>query len=586
MQGTFLAFGGDCTLMPPIITEQARRVLEERYFDKDKDGNLLEDWEGLCRRVAKAIAQEETKYDSSASYWEGVFFENIYYMNFLPNTPTLFNAGSRGKLGLLSACFVQIPDDSIDSIMQHAWWSAKLFQAGAGVGYNFSNLREEGAYVRSSGRQSSGAISFMKNIFNSVGEVVRQGGRRRAAMMGLLNDDHPEIEKFITFKNNEDALVNFNISVFASDRFMRAVENNDVWHLKSRVDGSIVKTVSARELMLQLAENNWSMAEPGMIWRDTINRYNPLMKSGYEIHCVNPCGEATLLNAENCCLGSINLKNHVSGGDVNWGMLEKTVRMAVRFLDDVVDANRHVHEVFERASKMTRRIGIGVTGFADVLIMLNITYGSDSSFEFAKELASFMNDCATDESKRLAKERGCYPLWEKSLHKYMGLPLRNVSLFAIAPEGSRSIISNTSPSIEPNFGRIIARTSKGIGDGVFMHPLAESPSFITTYEVPLEKHIKMQSVWQNALNRNMVAQAISKTNNAPRNISPDEIMEAYLEAWRLGCKGLTMYRDGSRDAVYYEARDGEIRDEHGRIVPTCNTGSCDVGMIKTAVTDE
>ncbi len=568
--------------MAPHISDQAMEILVARYFDRDSNGNILEDWEGLAKRVAKRIAQEETKYNSSADRYEKEFFNIIHEMDFLPNTPTLFNAGSRGGLGLLSACFVQIPDDSLDSIMQHAWWSAKLFQAGAGVGYNFSRLREEGAPVRTSMRESSGAISFMKHIFNSVGEVVRQGGRRRAAMMGLLNDDHPELLKFVTFKNTEDALVNFNISVFASDDFMRAAEKNQPWSLVSRNGGEIVTTVNARAVLEMIAENNWAMAEPGMIWRDTINRFNPLFKSGYEIECVNPCGEATLFNFENCCLGSINLKNHVSNGDMDWKKLENTIRLAVRFLDDVVDANVHVHEVFERASKATRRIGIGVTGFADVLVLLNIVYGSEQSYDFAKELASFMNDIAVDESAKLAAERGCYPLWEKSYHKDMGLPLRNVSLFAIAPEGSRSIISGTSPSIEPNFGRVIARTNKGIGSGVIEHPLAHHEAFVTTYEVPFYAHIKMQSVWQNALNRNMVAQAISKTNNAPANIKYDEIVEAYLEAWRLGCKGLTMYRDGSRDAVYHEVREGEVRDEHGRIIPECSTGVCDIGMVKVA----
>lgn len=564
----------------PFLSEQALEILNERYFDKDDDGNPLEDWEGLARRVAKAIAYEELKYGLSNKEWEEKFFNAIYDMDFLPNSPTLFNAGSRGGLKLLSACFVQVPEDSLDSIFQHLWYSAKLFQAGAGVGYNFSALREEGALVRTSMRPSSGAISFMSHLFNNVGEVVRQGGRRRAAMMGLLDDDHPEIEKFITFKNDDATLTNFNISIFASDQFMKAIENDDDWELIGRTSGNVVKRVRAKELFEMFAYNNWLMAEPGMIWRDTINRNNPLLKAGYEIRAVNPCSEATLLNFENCCLGSINLVNHVSNGEMDWHKLERTVRLAVRFLDDVLDANRHVADVFRDASLATRRIGIGVTGFADVLIMMDSVYGSESSFRIADEIASFIVSTAVHESSVLAMERGPYPLWDKSWHAHMGVPLRNVSLIAIAPEGSRSILSGTSPSIEPNFGRVITRTKKGIGSGTFRHPLADHPAFVTTYEVPFEAHIKMQATWQKAIDKFMVGQAISKTNNAPRNTSPEEIAEAYLEAWRLGCKGLTVYRDSSRDSVYYENKDDEIRDEHGRLVLDCATGACDIGMNK------
>lgn len=565
--------------MSPKLSEQALEVLEARYFDRDENGQPLEDWEGLCRRVARAIASQELNYLNDPRPWEELFFDAIYNLDFLPNSPTLFNAGSRGGLGLLSACFVQIPGDSLDEIMHHAWLSAKLFQAGAGVGYNFSELREEGALVSTSMRPSSGAVSFMKHIFNSIGEVVRQGGRRRAAMMGLLDDDHPEIEKFITFKNSESSLINFNISVFASDAFMVAVEKDGDWHLRSR-RGGFVRKVRARELFMKMIQNNWEMAEPGMIWRDTINRHNPLYGAGYEVRCVNPCGEATLLNYENCCLGSINLVNHFRDGGVDWQKLEHTVRVAVRFLDDVVDANRHVHPEFERASKATRRIGVGVTGFADLLVMMDSIYGSPSSYRIAEEIASFMNRVAVDESRRIAEQKGPYPLWERSEHKEMGLLLRNVSLLSVAPEGSRSIISGTSPSIEPNFGRVVVRTSKGIGSGTFPHPLAHLPAFRTTYEVPLEAHIKMQAVWQRAMNENKVGQSISKTNNAPKDVTPDELAEAYLEAWRMGCKGLTTYRDSSRDAVYYEHRAGEVRDENGKIVVECSTGACDIGMAK------
>lgn len=569
------------------LSEQAIKVLEERYFDKDENNNIIEDWGGLSSRVAKAIAAQESRYGNDPKPFEELFFDAIYNLDFMPNSPTLFNAGSRGKLGLLSACFVQIPEDSIDSIMKHAWYSAKLFQAGAGVGYNFSNLRESGAMVRTSMRPSSGAISFMYHIFNSIGEVVRQGGRRRAAMMGLLADNHPEIIDFITFKNKEDSLVNFNISIATSDSFMKAVESKSDWDLTGVTSGNAVRTVNAYDLFMSAMYNNWLMAEPGMIWLDNINRKNPLYKAGYVIKAVNPCSEATLLNFENCCLGSVNLVNHIRQGpdgvEIDWNKLERTVRIAVRFLDDVVDANKHIDEVFERASKMTRRIGVGVTGFADVLVMMDVFYGSPSSYRIADEIGRFINRIAVDESSNIAREKGPYPLWGVSAHKEMNILLRNVSLLAIAPEGSRSIITGTSPSIEPNFGRIIVRTNKGIGSGVIKHPLAERKAFVTTYEVPFDAHIKMQSIWQSAIDEDMVGQAISKTNNAPADVDETEIAEAYLEAWRLGCKGLTVYRDGSRDAVYYEARDGEVRDENGRIVPECSTGACDVGMVKANV---
>lgn len=547
------------------LTPMAIEILEARYFDKDVDGAFLEDWEGLARRVAKAISDVEIRYGLSSDKYNDEFFDAIYNLDFLPNSPTLFNAGSRGSLGLLSACFVQIPDDSIDSIMQHAWHSAKLFQAGSGIGYNFSNLRAEGELVKSSMRPSSGAVSFMKNIFNSVGNVVKQGGRRRAAMMGLLNDDHPELEKFIDFKSQEDSLENFNISIFTSDDFMKAVENNRDWYLTNRADDSVAKVVNARELFDRMVANNVKMAEPGMIFGDTINRHNPLLNIAGRIECVNPCGEATLYNYENCCLGSINLVNHVSNGEIDWDRFERTIRIGIRFLDNVVDANVHVSPEFEAASLSTRRIGLGVTGFADVLVMLGSIYGSPSSFDIADQVATFMNKISIDESMKLAAVKGTYPMWEGSWHSKHWLPLRNVSLLAIAPEGSRSLISNTSASIEPNFGREITRTDKGIGAGTWKHPLGENPNFVTTYEVPLEGHIKMQAIWQKAMNANMVGQSISKTNNAPRGTSAQELGEAYLEAWRLGCKGLTTYVDGSRDSVYYEKREDEKRDEFGHI---------------------
>lgn len=562
------------------LTEQAEEVLAERYYDKDENGTPLEDWEGLSHRVASAIAKEEYRYGLEPTRYEELFFDSIYNLDFMPNTPALMNAGSRGGLGLLSACFVQVPDDSIDSIMQHAWHSAKLFQSGAGVGYNFSNLRAEGEMVKSSMRPSSGSVSFMKHIFNSIGDVVKQGGRRRAAMMGLLNDSHPEIEKFISFKNHEDSLTNFNISIWTSDEFMEAIQSGSDWGLKEVTSGNVVRTVKADELFSKMIYNNWLMAEPGMIWGDNINRVNPLRKSMGNISCVNPCGEATLYNYENCCLGSINLWNHLSNGDFDWDKLERTIRIGIRFLDNVVDANEHVSPEFKTSSLNTRRIGLGVTGFADSLIYMNSIYGSDSSFDIARNLALFINRIATDESKRIAEEKGPYPLWNQSWHKENGLKLRNVSLLAIAPEGSRSIISNTSPSIEPNFGRVVVRTKKGIGSGTFKHKLADSPAFVTTYEVPLESHIKMQAAWQNAMDVNMVGQSISKTNNAPKDIAPEELGEAYIEAWRLGCKGLTTYRDGSRDAVYFEKRDDEARDEHGKLIQECTTGVCDVGFSK------
>lgn len=551
------------------LTPLAEEVLQGRYYDRDENGQFLEDWQGLSKRVARAISAQEQRYGIDPKEIEESFFNAIYSLDFLPNSPCLMNAGSRGGLRLLSACFVQIPDDSLDSIMQHAWHSAKLFQSGAGVGYNFSNLRAEGEMVKTSMRASSGATSFMKHIFNSIGDVVKQGGRRRAAMMGLLNDNHPELEKFITFKNNEDSLVNFNISIFSSDEFMKAIEKKDSWDLISRVGGHSVKTINAADTFDKMIHNNWLMAEPGMIWKDTINKHNPLYPR-YKIECVNPCGEATLFNYENCCLGSINLVNHISNGQIDWNHLETTIRVGVRFLDDVVDANIHVAKEFEQASLNTRRIGLGVTGFADVLIMLGSVYGSESSYSIAEEIGSFMNRIAVDESKNLAEIKGPYPMWEQSKHKDMGLKIRNISLLAIAPEGSRSLISNTSASIEPNFGREIVRTSKGIGASTWKHRLADNPSFVTTYEVPLASHIKMQATWQDTMNQNMVGQSISKTNNAPATIKEDELREAYLEAWRIGCKGLTTYVDSSRDSVYYEKRDGEKRDESGRLVSSQN----------------
>lgn len=564
----------------PFLSQQAEEVLQSRYYDRDPiTGVALENWEGLCKRVSRHIAHIETRYGNDPRKWEEEFFTSLHEMDLMPNTPCLMNAGSRGGLGLLSACFVQIPGDDLTDIMTHLGHSALLFKSGAGVGYNFSHLRGSNEMVRSSMRPSSGALSYVQ-LFNALGDTVKQGGRRRAAMMGLLSDSHPEIENFINFKNTDQTLTNFNISILASDAFMQAIEMGGDWDLKNRIDGSAYKTVSAEDLYKKMIHNNLNMAEPGMIWLDNINRHNPVLKTLGPIECVNPCGEATLYDYENCCLASVNLMNHLSDGQVDWERLAHTVRIGVRFLDNVVDANVHVSPEFEKASLATRRIGLGVTGFADLLVHLDSVYGSESSLSIATEIATFINGVATVASQELALEKGPYPAWDGSWHQAAGLMLRNVSLLSIAPEGSRSLIAGVSPSIEPNFGRTIVRTNRGIGSGTFTHPLADNPAFVTTYEVPLEGHIKMQAAWQDAMNANMVAQSISKTCNAPANIKDDELAEAYLEAWRLGLKGLTTYVDGSRDAVFHEEREEEQRDEHGRVIQDCATGVCDVGLAK------
>lgn len=550
----------------------AESILRERYFDKEENGDFLEDWEGLSRRVAHEIARQDSKYGLRYDEEKEKYFNAINDLDWLPNTPTLMNAGSRGGLGLLSACFVQIPDDSLDSIYEHVWYSAKLFQAGAGVGYNFSNLRGDEEYVKTSMRNSSGAISFMKHAFNSTGEVVKQGGRRRAAMMGLLNADHPQIEQFIEFKNDDgdrNPLENFNISIFTPDSFMEAVQNDEDWTLINRTNGN-TKIIRARELFEHMVANNWRMAEPGMIFSDSINRHNPLLKTRGRIHCVNPCGEATLYNFENCCLGSVNLANHISGNQVNWDKLNDTVRLGTRFLDNVVDANVHVNDKFKNASLDTRRTGLGVTGFSNMLVSLGMYYGSPSSIAFAEELGTFINEVAFNESQNIAKIKGPYPAWEGSWHQENGFMPRSVSGIALAPEGTRSLISDTDSSIEPAMGREIVRTGAGIGSGTWKHRQADDDNFRTAKEVPLYDHIKMQAAWQRAVNLNMFGQAISKTNIAPNSITEGEMADAYMTAWEMGVKGYTMYRDGSRDGVYYDASDGKERDEKGRLVDITN----------------
>lgn len=552
------------------ITENARTVLESRYLLRDKHGRITETPEELFHRVAKHIAGAEKIFGSSANVrlYEQQFFSLLHDLLFVPNSPTLMNAGT--ELGQLSACFVLPVQDSIESIFDTLKYTALIQKSGGGTGFNFSAIRPKNEFVASTGGDASGPLSFMK-IYDAATENIKQGGKRRGANMGILDVTHPDIEEFITSKNEEGILRNFNISVAASDAFMRAVESDCDWEL-SHPSGEIHKTIRAKALWQLIIHNAWKSGDPGMIFTDTINAANPTPVVG-KIECTNPCGEVPLLPYEPCNLGSVNLSKMVSGGTVNWELLEDTLRSAIRFLDNVIEVNNYVLPQIERMAKGNRKIGLGVMGWADMLVQLGIPYASDEAVELAETVMEFINKKSADASEQLAQERGVFPNWKKSIYHH-ARPMRNATRTSIAPTGTISIIADASSSVEPLFALAFTRKNvlknqelpevnklfidhlqkndlyseevirDVIRDGSTMNtnlPAAVKKLFATSHEISFEWHIRHQVAFQKHTDN-----AVSKTINFPETATEQQIADTYFSAWKSGAKGITIYREGSK----------------------------------------
>ena len=540
------------------LSKNALTVLERRYLMKNGEGVVIETVEELFRRVAGAIAASDRRYDENADCeaLADSFYRMMTNLEFLPNSPTLMNAGR--PLGQLSACFVLPVEDTMEGIFETIKQAALIHKSGGGTGFSFSRLRPCGSAVNSTGGVASGPISFMK-VFNMATEAVKQGGTRRGANMGILRVDHPDIMEFIHCKTNNKEITNFNISVGLTEKFMNAVEAGKDYGLVDPHGGRVTGTLNAREVFECIVDAAWHNGEPGIIFLDRLNRDNVVPKAG-EIESTNPCGEQPLLPYESCNLGSINLtkmlreENGVYSFD--WDKLKATAKKAVHFLDNVIDANKYPLKEIDFMTKQTRKVGLGVMGWADALLRLKIPYNSEQAVRLAETVMRAVTEAGREESRELAKARGTFPLFQESTLD-QEFPQRNATVTTIAPTGTLSLLASCSSGVEPIFGYVYIRNimdgtemievnpilrevleERGLYSDELMKKIAKQGSLEGIEEIPEE----IRRVFVSAHEVSPVSKTVNFCNSATR----EEVAEVYKLAFRLGCKGVTIYRDGSR----------------------------------------
>jgi ribonucleoside-diphosphate reductase alpha chain len=561
-----------------FLTDNARTVLQRRYLKKDSDGKVIESPEDMFRRVAHHIARAEENYSDAqeAEKMEALFYRMMTEFYFLPNSPTLMNAGRR--LGQLAACFVLPVDDSLDGIFSALKNAAMIHKSGGGTGFSFSRLRPKDSRVGSTGGVASGPVSFMK-IFNTATEQVKQGGTRRGANMAILRVDHPDIREFITCKKYHHDLNNFNISVGVTDAFMESVKMLTSYNLIDPKEKQKVGELNAAEVYLHLVEQAWENGDPGIVFLDRINRDNPTPALG-EIESTNPCGEQPLLPFEACNLGSINLSKFVASVDgnpaVDYEGLKEIVWLAVRFLDDTIDMSRYPLPEISAMVEGNRKIGLGVMGFADMLYQMGVPYNSEEALQLVEDLMAFIQLQSREASRELAKKRGTFKNFDNSVFKTKkGCRYRNATITTIAPTGTLSIIAGCSSGIEPLFALSFVRRvmdndellevnpyfekvakEHGFFSSELMNRIAGRGSiadledipedvrrvFVTAHDVIPEWHVRMQAAFQKYTDN-----AVSKTVNLPRDATPEDVLKVYNLAYELECKGITIYRDGSKE---------------------------------------
>ena len=550
----------------------AGEVLKKRYLRRDESGQVAETPGEMFGRVASHVSRAETRYGGDAEYYRARFLKMMWELDFLPNSPTLMNAGL--PLGQLSACFVLPVDDSLPGIFDALKNMALIHQSGGGTGFSFSRLRPKDDVVQATGGVASGPVSFMR-IFDTATDVIKQGGRRRGANMGVLRVDHPDILEFIDAKSKPGFLENFNISVAATDEFMQKAHTGGEIDLVNPHTGLASGRLQAPELMNLIASSAWRGGDPGVVFIDRINAAHPLPGL---IEATNPCGEQPLLPYESCNLGSINLSRMVMKGEINWDRLGELVSLAVRFLDDVIDMNRFPLKQIEEATLQRRKIGLGVMGFADMLILLNISYNSREAVGMAEEVMKFIAEGARAESSLLGEARGSFPLFEESRLKKWDA-MRNATVTTVAPTGTISIIAGTSSGIEPLFALAFVRrvlegahllevsplfeqaaaargiytpdlkaelARKGSVQDIAGVPLDLKDLFATALDIPPEQHVRIQAAFQKYTDN-----AVSKTVNLPADATVSDVLQVYNLAYDLGCKGVTVFRYGSRSQVLY-----------------------------------
>lgn len=558
------------------LMENAKITLEKRYLLKDEDGKVKETYEELFNRVAKTVAEADKNYGASPSEINIIreeFYNLIGSLDFLPNSPTLMNAGT--KDGQLSACFVLPVEDSMEGIFDAIKNTALIHKSGGGTGFSFGDLRPKGDIVRSTGGVASGVISFLK-VFNAATEAVKQGGKRRGANMGCLSITHPEIEDFIHCKRDNKDLENFNISVSITDDFMEKVEKNEEYDLINPHTGKVSGKLKAGEILDKIVLNAYNNGDPGLIFIDRMNRDNPISNYG-KYKTTNPCGEQPLLDYESCNLGSINLTHMIKNNDekilIDYEKLKRTVHLAVHFLDNVIDVNKYPLKEIDEMTKKSRKIGLGHMGFADLLYMMEIPYNSEEAYNLAIDIQKAIDSESKIASMELAKKRGTFPLYEGSSWQKKDMPLRNATTTTIAPTGSISILAGCSSGIEPLFAVAFYKNvmdgtklievnetfknvlierglyseelmkevmEKGIGD-ISKIPEDIKKIFVTAHDISPYWHIKIQSAFQKYTDN-----AVSKTINFKNSATIEDIKKAYLLAYKLGLKGITVYRDNSR----------------------------------------
>jgi len=602
-KGEIRELRGKLGIVDPKLTVNALEVLNRRYLLKDETERIIETPAKMFRRVAEATAKIDEKYGGEPRESGKIFYDMMTRLEFIPNSPTLFNAGT--EIGQLSACFVLPVGDSLESIFDAVKNMALIEKSGGGVGFDFSKLRPKGDIVRTTKGVASGPVSFMR-VFDTSTEVIKAGGRRRGAMMGILRVDHPDIIEFITSKQKSEFLSNFNISVAVTDNFMKTLEEDGEYWLINPRNKEKVRQLRAEDVWNSMAKSAWESGDPGVIFIDEINRHNPTPEIG-RIEATNPCGEQPLLPYESCNLGSINLSRMVENGKINWKKLRETVRNAVHFLDNIIDANNYPLKEIEAITRANRKIGLGVMGFADMLIKLGIPYNSEEALQFAENMMKFVAEESHKKSVEIGEDRGSFPNFEKSIWKDKYSAMRNATVTTIAPTGSISIIAGCSSGIEPLFAISFIRNvlggtrlfetnplfeimakERGFYSAKLLEEIAKTGSvqknevvpedvkriFVTALDIQPEWHVRMQAAFQKYTDN-----AVSKTVNMPNEASVDDVRKVYELAWRLKCKGVTVFRYGSKpEQVLYI---GEIKTKEAKFVAAeseyaggCPTKTC------------